>query len=56
MKNKNHKITFHTGKKRREFLKKAVYAAPTLIVLTQLSKPTKSEAGFGGPPSDAGFN
>ena len=55
MENKNQK-TPQDGKERRDFLKKAVYAAPTLVVLGQLSKPTESEAGFGPPPSDAGFN
>ncbi len=36
---------------RRGFLKKAVYAAPTIVVLGALTKPTESEAGFGKPPS-----
>ncbi len=36
---------------RRGFLKKAVYAAPTIVVLGALMKPTESEAGFGKPPS-----
>ena len=55
MENRSQKTSPHPGKERRDFLKKAVYAAPTLIVLAQLSKPTKSQAGFGEPPSDAGF-
>ncbi len=41
-------------KGRRSFLKKTVYAAPTLIVLGQLTKPSSVKAGFGGPPSDPG--
>ena len=36
---------------RRSFLKKAVYAAPTIVALGALIKPTESEAGFGKPPS-----
>lgn len=39
---------------RRSFLK-SVYIAPTILALGTLVKPTKSEAGFGDPPSDAGF-
>jgi len=38
---------------RRSFLKKALYATPSLIVLGQLSRPTKTNAdGFGATPSD----
>jgi len=37
---------------RRTFLKKTVYAAPTLMVLGGLAKPTRSRADFGAPPSD----
>jgi hypothetical protein len=37
---------------RRTFLKKAVYAAPTLMVLGGMVKPTQAHAGFGSPPSD----
>jgi hypothetical protein len=37
---------------RRTFLKKAVYAAPTLMVLGGMVKPTQTRAGFGNPPSD----
>ncbi len=33
-----------TQKERRSFLKKTVYAAPVLIVLGQLARPTKAEA------------
>ena len=40
------------SKSRRSFLKKSVYAAPTLIVLGSLIKPEEVKAGFGGPPSD----
>ncbi len=36
---------------RRRFLKKAVYAAPTIVALGTLAKPTEAEAGFGKPPS-----
>ena len=40
---------------RRSFLKKSVYAAPTLIVMGELLKPSKAKAGnFGNNPSDAG--
>jgi len=37
--------------KRRGFLKKTAYAAPTLIAMGQLLRPTETEAGFGPPPS-----
>jgi len=40
---------------RRGFLKKAVYAAPTLIVLGELVKPESAKSDFGGPPSDPGW-
>ena len=40
---------------RRKFLKKAAYAAPTLVVLGQLGKPESAKADFGGPPSDPGW-
>ncbi|WP_292660836.1 hypothetical protein [Nitratifractor sp.] len=40
--------------KRRSFLKKAVYSAPTLVALGTLMRPEKGHADFGGPPSDAG--
>ena len=36
---------------RRTFIKKAVYAAPTLIALGSLTRPTDAKAGFGRPPS-----
>jgi hypothetical protein len=39
-------------KDRRDFLKKAAYTAPALIILGQLVKPESANAGFGGPPSD----
>jgi|GEM_PF-2354525 len=38
-------------RKRRDFLKKSAYAAPTLIAMGQLIKPQKANA-FGPPPSD----
>lgn len=37
-------------KERRHFLKKAVYAAPALIILGQLARPSTANA-FGPPPS-----
>mgnify|MGYP006955158180 CR=1 FL=1 len=37
-------------KERRNFLKKTAYAAPSLIVLGQLTRPTTAKA-FGTPPS-----
>jgi hypothetical protein len=40
---------------RRSFLKKSVYAAPTLIAMGGLLKPNKAKAdNFGSPPSDPG--
>ena len=36
---------------RRAFFKKAAYAAPVLMVMGQLTRPTETEAGFGLPPS-----
>jgi len=44
--------------KRREFLKKAAYSTPVLLVLGQLTKPTKAQADSGfpsGPPDWGGF-
>ena len=37
-------------RERRTFLKKTAYAAPSLIVLGQLTRPTTAKA-FGTPPS-----
>ena len=37
---------------RRGFLKKAVYAAPTILLLDELVKPQQAQAGFGSSPSD----
>ena len=50
----NYQNETHTKKQasRRGFMKKAVYAAPTLIVMGQLIKPKAAKADFGGPPSD----
>ncbi len=51
-KEKNTIVEKQVQKERRSFLKKAAYAAPTLIVMGQLAKPTKSKAwdwGSGGP-------
>ena len=39
-------------KERRGFLKKAVYAAPTLMVMGQLARPTQSKAWGERTPSD----
>ena len=36
---------------RRLFIKKAAYAAPTLLALGSLTRPTDAKAGFGKPPS-----
>lgn len=36
---------------RRTFIKKAVYIAPSLIILGTLSRPTDANARFGRPPS-----
>ena len=41
---------------RRRFMKKAVYAAPTLIALGGLLRPTDAKAGFGRPPSGPIWN
>jgi len=41
---------------RRTFLKKAAYAAPTVVALGALLKPTESKAGFGKPPSGPTWN
>ena len=46
---KQHNMPINSS--RRSFLKKAKYAAPTIVVLGALAKPTESEAGFGRPPS-----
>jgi hypothetical protein len=43
---------------RRGFLKKAVYSAPVLLALGELTHPTKAKADSGppeGPPSWGGF-
>jgi hypothetical protein len=41
---------------RRAFMKKAVYSAPTVLVLGSLARPTKTKAaGFGPPPEGASF-
>jgi len=49
-KNKQKKSNVAVNSERRGFLKKAVYAAPTIVALGALTKPTESEA-FGKPPS-----
>ena len=38
------KMKEHVQKERRGFLKKAAYAAPTLVVMGQLARPTQSKA------------
>jgi len=46
------------GHQRRQFLKRAVYAPPVLMVLGELVKPTRLHAdGTGGPdgPPDDGW-
>ncbi len=40
---------------RRDFMKKVVYSAPTVLVLGSLARPTKTEAGFGTPHEGASF-
>ena len=37
--------------KRRSFLKKVAYTAPTLLALGSLTRPSDAKAGFGPPPS-----
>jgi hypothetical protein len=47
-----------TSSNRRDFLKKAAYSAPVLLLLGQLVKPTKAQADSGdpvGPPNWGGF-
>jgi len=41
---------------RRSFMKKAAYAAPTLVALGTLTRPTEAKAGFGKPPSGPNWN
>ena len=42
---------------RREFLKKALYTTPTVVVLGSLIKPKSAKADdFGAPPSDPNAN
>lgn len=48
---KHKKVKIETDKERRSFLKKTAYAAPTLIVMGGLLRPTQIKAGFGPPPS-----
>ena len=40
-----------TDTSRRAFFKRAAYAAPVLMVIGELTRPTDAEAGFGPPPS-----
>jgi len=50
--NEKHKnVKIKMDKERRGFLKKTVYAAPTLIVMGGLLRPTQAKAGFSPPPS-----
>jgi len=37
---------------RRSFIKKALYATPSVIMLGSIVKPTSATAGFGNSPSD----
>ena len=41
---------------RRSFFKKVVYAAPIVVALGTLLKPTESKAGFGKPPSGSNWS
>jgi hypothetical protein len=41
---------------RRGFLKKAVYAAPTIVAMGALLKPKEANADFGPTPSDPDTN
>jgi len=43
-KDKHHTIKEKMQKERRSFLKKTLYAAPTLIVLGQLARPSTANA------------
>jgi len=43
-------ITDDKQQERRDFLKKSVYAAPSLFALGQLVKPTKADADYSVPP------
>jgi len=57
----NHSFTPEKNKKeelesRRSFMKKAAYAAPTLVALGTLTRPTEAKAGFGKPPSGPNWN
>ena len=36
---------------RRRLLKQVVYAAPTVVIMGALMKPTETKAGHGQPPS-----
>lgn len=49
---KDKKAKNHVQKERRSFLKKTAYAAPSLIILGQLAKPTQAKAWGEQPPSD----
>ena len=50
-KEKEQLLTKAEAQSRRSFLKKAAYAAPTIVALGALTKPTETKAGFGKPPS-----
>ena len=47
-----------SNQNRRRFLKKALYATPTLAVLGTLAKPTQllADSGIVGPPGGRGLN
>ena len=50
LKNNYKEVKDKMQKERRSFLKKTAYAAPVLIVLGQLARPSTANA-FGPPPS-----
>ncbi len=53
---KNQEVKTTEENARRGFLKRAAYAAPTIVALGALTKPTESKAGFGKPPSAPNWN
>ena len=50
-KNEQNELREGVNSSRRSLLKKAAYAAPTIVALGALTKPTETKAGFGKPPS-----
>ena len=51
-KEKHHSVKEKMQKERRSFLKKTLYAAPTLIVLGQLAQPSTANASSLGVVPD----